>query len=119
MADLSTVEEGLMAAKMGFDILSTTLSGYTYTSLGISEEEGSKLPLFSAEDQLQPDYKLIRELKEKTGLLINAEGRFWEIAQAQEAFRCGADMITIGSAITAPQKITKRFFKALSEVKKA
>ena len=116
MADLSTLEEALMAAEMGVDIISTTLSGYTNTSLGVSEAEGKLLSQYPAGAEPPPDYQLIRDIRAHTKVLINAEGRFWEIAQAQEAFRCGADMITVGSAITAPQKTTKRFYDALKEV---
>jgi len=115
MGDLSTLEEGLMAAELGVDILSTTLSGYTNTSLGISEEEARNLSSYPEGQEPPPDFELIRQLRQKTDKLINAEGRFWEIADVKEAFRCGTDMITIGSAITAPQLITKRFAYAIKE----
>jgi len=116
MGDLSTLEEGLMAAKFGVDILSTTLSGYTNTSLGISEEEARQLSSYPEGQEPPPDYELIKQLRRQTDKLINAEGRFWEIGEVKEAFRLGADMITIGSAITAPQLITKRFAYAVKEV---
>ena len=116
MADISTLEEALLAAELGVDIISTTLSGYTNTSLGVSEEEGKLLSQYPAGAEPPPDYQLIKDIRAKTTILINSEGRFWEVAQAREAFRCGTDMITIGSAITAPQKITKRFYDALKEV---
>jgi len=37
------------------------------------------------------------------------EGRIWEPKQVQKAFELGAWCVVIGSAITRPQLITKRF----------
>jgi len=116
MADISTAEEGKMAAQMGVTILSTTLSGYTNTSLGISEEQARSQAYHPYENELPPDFKLIKALRLHADVYINAEGRFWEIQQVQEAFRCGADMVTVGSAITAPQLITKRFVNSIREI---
>lgn len=99
MADISTLDEGINAAKFGADIISTTLSGYTNYSTQSNE----------------PDYKLIQELVEKIDNPINAEGRYWEPEQMMEAFECGAWTITIGSAITRPQLITKRFVDRLNQ----
>ena len=116
MADISTAEEGKMAAQMGVTILSTTLSGYTNTSLGITEEQARSLTHYPDGKEPLPDFELIKILRQNTDLCINAEGRFWEIQQLQEAFRCGADMVTVGTAITAPQLITKRFVNAIREI---
>lgn len=99
MADISTLEEGINAAKFGVDIVSTTLSGYTKYS---TQSSG-------------PDYDLVQQLAEKIDKPINAEGRYWEPEQMIKAFECGAWMITIGSAITRPQLITKRFADRLNE----
>ncbi|MBO6088036.1 putative N-acetylmannosamine-6-phosphate 2-epimerase, partial [bacterium] len=52
MADISTAEEGLNAAKLGANILSTTLSGYTKESAGVSQSE--------------PDFKLLEVLVKET-----------------------------------------------------
>ena len=116
MADISTLEEGIMAAKMGVDILSTTLSGYTNTSLGMSEEEARNFSRYPSGQEPLPDFQLISDLRKHCDLLINAEGRFWEIAEIQKAFTSSADMLTVGTAITSPQLITKRFVTAINEI---
>lgn len=103
MADISTLEEGINAAKFGADIISTTLSGYTSYSTQSNE----------------PDFKLIQELVENIDNPINAEGRYWEPEQMIKAFEYGAWTITIGSAITRPELITKRFTDRLKQYNKS
>lgn len=95
MADISTVEEGIKAQEAGADILSTTLAGYTMESINSPSKE--------------PDFKLLKELVEKTNTPIILEGRIWEPQQVDRAFEAGAHAVVIGSAITRPQLITKRF----------
>lgn len=94
MADISTLEEGLNCEKLGVNILSTTLSGYTQHSQTDSDE---------------PDFELLEQLVKNTKLPVVLEGRIWEPHQVQEAFELGAHCVVIGSAITRPQLITKRF----------
>jgi N-acylglucosamine-6-phosphate 2-epimerase len=95
MADISTVEEGIKAQEAGADILSTTLAGYTMESINSPSKE--------------PDFKLLKELVEKTNTPVILEGRIWEPQQVDRAFEAGAHAVVIGSAITRPQLITKRF----------
>lgn len=99
MADISTYEEGLNCEKLGVDILSTTLSGYTSYTLSDSEE---------------PDFELLEKLVKNTNLPVFLEGRIWEPAQVKKAFELGAHSVVIGSAITRPQLITKRFTNYIS-----
>lgn len=94
MADISTLEEGLNCAKLGIDIISTTLSGYTLESKSNSNE---------------PDFELLEKLVNKTKLPVVLEGRIWQPYQVKKAFELGAHCVVIGSAITRPQLITKRF----------
>ncbi len=94
MADVSTVEEGINAAKLGADILSTTLSGYTQ---------------FSQNKPDGPDFELLENLVKETGKPVVLEGRIWEPSEVDRAFELGAHCVVIGSAITRPQLITKRF----------
>lgn len=95
MADISTVEEGIKAAELGADVLSTTLAGYTLESANSPSNE--------------PDFELLKQLVEQTNLPVILEGRIWEPEQVDKAFELGAHSVVIGSAITRPQLITKRF----------
>ncbi len=94
MADISTVEEGVNAANLGADMLSTTLSGYTQFSQ--NRPEG-------------PDFELLEQLVKETNKPVVLEGRIWEPEEVDRAFELGAHCVVIGSAITRPQLITKRF----------
>ena len=94
MADISTLEEAQNAEKLGADILSTTLSGYTQ----FSQNRGDG-----------PDFVLLKELVENTNLPVVLEGRIWNPEEVTKAFELGAHCVVIGSAITRPQLITKRF----------
>lgn len=94
MADISTVEEGINCANLGANILSTTLSGYTS---------------HSKEPDDGPDFELLEALVKETNLPVVLEGRIWEPWQVDKAFELGAHCVVIGSAITRPQLITKRF----------
>ena len=58
MADCSNLEEGLHCQKLGFDIIGSTMSGYT----------GGVVPK-------EPDYQLVKDLK-KAGCRVMAEGRY-------------------------------------------
>ena len=96
MADLATVDEAVFAAETGcVDIISTTLAGYTRQS----------------QDRIceGPDLITLREVKAAVDLPVNGEGRIWELADLDEVIAAGADIVTIGSAITRPNLITERF----------
>ena len=99
MADISTCEEGVAAEEAGADIVATTLSGYTPYSRQL---EG-------------PDFELISELVKAVRILVIAEGRIWTPEQARKALGLGAHAVVVGTAITRPEIITKRFSEALTE----
>ena len=94
MADISTLEEGIECEKLGADILSTTLAGYTTES---------------GEPTQGPDYDLMTKLIKNTNKPVILEGRIWAPEEVKRAFELGAHSVVIGSAITRPQLITKRF----------
>ncbi|KKI92147.1 N-acetylmannosamine-6-phosphate 2-epimerase [Bacillus sp. SA1-12] len=99
MGDVSTVDEGIAAVRLGFDILSTTLSGYTEYSPSLKG----------------PDFQLVSDLVKKCEIPVLAEGRISTPSEAKEAFERGAFAVVVGSAITRPQLITKGFADALEE----
>lgn len=94
MADISTLDEGIEVAKLGADILSTTLAGYT---------------LESKDSPQGPDFPLLEALVKEVEVPVILEGRIWTPEEVDKAFAIGAHSVVIGSAITRPQLITKRF----------
>lgn len=96
MADIATYDEAMYCAELGVDIISTTLSGYTQESLSDSDT---------------PDFELLQKIVENTDVPVILEGRIWEPSQVDKAFELGAYCVVIGSAITRPQLITKRFIE--------
>lgn len=97
MADVSTVEEGINAEEQGADIISTALAGYTPYSMKLAG----------------PDFQLIKRLVNNVKVPVAAEGRIWSVEDAKQALEAGAYTLVIGSAITRPRDITKRFVEAI------
>lgn len=104
MADCSTTEEGLEAAKLGADIVATTLSGYT---------EYSKHTLDKG-----PDVEMLKVLVEKAGVPVIAEGRFNEPGDVENALRIGAHAVVVGTALTAPEWRMKQFVEVTEPFRK-
>lgn len=94
MADVSNFTEGQNAVNLGADLISTTLSGYTNNCKKTTDE---------------PDFELLRELVEKTNCPIVLEGRIWTPEQIKKGFEMGAYCVVIGSAVTRPYEIVRRF----------
>jgi len=100
MADISTYEEGIAAAKAGADFIATSLVGYTPQSI---RTEGYNFELLSA---------LVKQLS----VPVIAEGHIQSPADARRALSCGAFAVVVGTAITRPHLITKKF---VDEINKA
>ncbi|HZU02407.1 MAG TPA: N-acetylmannosamine-6-phosphate 2-epimerase [Ktedonobacteraceae bacterium] len=96
MADISTLEEGLRAWKLGADFVGTTLSGYS--SLSPRRET--------------PDLALTKQLAD-VGVCVIAEGHVRTPQQASELFHSGAYGVVVGTAITDPLAITSWFVAAM------
>ena len=98
MADISTFEEAVAAAKLGVDAVSTTLAGYIPGAL------------HSANELYVPDFTLLSKIvAANLPCKIVAEGRIWGGESMREAFNIGADAVVIGKAITNPMAITKYY----------
>lgn len=93
MADCSDYEEGMYAADLGFDIIGTTLSGYTAHTRGRS----------------LPDLELMKRLSKDCQKPVIAEGGIWTPEQLKECFLAGVFAAVVGSAITRPREITRYF----------
>lgn len=101
MADCSTYEECLDAQEMGFDIVSTTLCGYTDYSQKLDG----------------PDLALLKKCCETLTVPVIAEGKINTPEDLSKVMDCGVYCAVVGGAITRPQQITERFVHKLNERK--
>ncbi len=102
MADVATVTDGVEAEKLGFDVISTTLSGYTAETMNSKSAQAG-----------QPDFDLLEALVKTVSCPVILEGRVWDVCDVTNAFELGAYAVVIGSVITRPHLITKRFVDAI------
>lgn len=97
MADTSCFDEGKKARELGIDIVGTTMSGYTpYT-------KGTVLP----------DFGLMERYVKELDCPVIAEGGIWTPEQLKKALDIGVHAAVVGTAITRPREITKRFADAI------
>lgn len=97
MADVATYEEGINAQRLGFDLVSTALSGYT------GDTKNRQLPDFELMGRLAADLKIP----------VLAEGGIWSPDDLKKAMDQGVFACVVGTAITRPRDITRRFISAL------
>lgn len=99
MADCSTLEEAEEAERLGFDFLGTTLSGYTDHT----------------KDRSLPDLPLMKKIVEKLHTPLIAEGGISTPEELGAVLDLGVFSAVVGSAITRPMEITKRFAAVLTK----
>lgn len=97
MADVATLDEGIAAAGLGVDAVATTLSGHTLET--------------AHRKALGPDLELVSALVATLNIPIVAEGLYETPEQVAEAFLRGAYAVVVGTAITNPREITRRFIE--------
>lgn len=93
-ADISTLDEGLAAADWGVSYVATTLSGYTEATQPKPEA---------------PDLHLLEALASRLSVPVVAEGRYNTPPLVRQGFDAGAHAVVVGTMITNPREITRRF----------
>lgn len=96
MADISTLEEAIAADEMGFDLISTTLAGYT---------------AYSHKTET-PDFELLQEIIGQVKTPVIMEGHTDRPEQVTKALELGSFAVVVGSIITRPQIITQKYVVA-------
>lgn len=99
MADCSTLEEMIYADKLGFDFVSPTLVGYT--------KQSEHLVIANN------DFEIIREALQRCEHPVIAEGNIDTPEKVKRLLDMGVYSVVVGSIITRPQLITKRFVDAI------
>ena len=97
LADVASVEQAVSAVEAGADFVLSTLRGYT-------EETNHALDF---------DPKFIEELVRASAVPVIAEGRISSPEQARQAIAAGALAVVVGTAITRPTEIARRFAAAI------
>lgn len=97
MADTSCFEEGKKAEELGFDLIGTTMAGYTPYTKGTS----------------LPDFTLMERYVHELHTPVIAEGGIWVPEDLKKAIDIGVHAAVVGTAITRPMDITKRFVNAI------
>ncbi len=100
LADIATLDDAMAAAEAGADAVLSTMRGYT--------EDTSHIRNF--------DPGFIRELVRYSPVPVIAEGMIETPEQARAALDAGAFAVIVGSAITRPVTIARRFADALENL---
>jgi N-acylglucosamine-6-phosphate 2-epimerase len=98
LADVDSVEAGVAARAAGAAAVATTLSGYTDSA--------------AAPDG--PDIDLVARLVAELDCPVIAEGRYATPEDVRRAVEAGAFAVVVGTAITDPLTLTRRFAGALT-----
>ncbi len=98
MADCATYEDGILAQELGFDIVSTTMTGCTAETAGTQA----------------PNPEMIEKLGKALHVPMIVEGGIWSPETLHKVISMpGVHACVVGSAITRPMEITKRYVAAL------
>ncbi len=101
MADTATLEDVKLANELGFDIVGTTMHGYT--------------PETAGEDLADNDFAYLKEVLALSDAPVIAEGKVDTPAKAKRCLELGCHAVVVGGAITRPLEIASRFVQAINE----
>jgi N-acylglucosamine-6-phosphate 2-epimerase len=98
LADCAGLDDGLAAQAAGADAVATTLAGYLDPAAPPADE---------------PDLDLVGALAARLDVPLIAEGRIHSPELARAALDRGAYAVVVGTAITNPREITRRYVRAM------
>ncbi len=102
MADCSCKEDVLNADKLGFDIIGTTLRGYTKNTLG--------------KNNIQNNFEFIKWCTKHVKAKVILEGGIWDPQTASDALeKTNIHAVVVGSAITRPLEIVKKYLSVINK----
>ncbi|CZR01953.1 aldolase-type tim barrel [Trichococcus palustris] len=99
MADSSTIDDVKNAIEVGFDIIGTTLHGYT-----------KETEMMNISDN---DFEFLKDVLAISPLPVIAEGKIGTPEKAAKALALGCHAVVVGGAITRPKQIAESFIEAI------
>ncbi|TLQ05160.1 N-acetylmannosamine-6-phosphate 2-epimerase [Pediococcus stilesii] len=99
MADTDIMENALEADRLGFDIIGTTMRGYTSASKGLNIADN--------------DFEYLKDLLKKVQHPVVAEGKIDSPEKLKRCLDLGCHSVVVGGAITRPLEIATRFIDAI------
>lgn len=102
MADTSSLEDVQYAIKVGFDIVGTTLYGYTSETAGLNISD--------------KDFSYLKNVLKIATVPVIAEGKIDTPEKAKRVLELGCISVVVGGAITRPKEIAERFVNAIKYI---
>ena len=97
LADCATAAEAASAVEAGADFVATTMAGYTPGTRHV----------------VPPALDLAAQLVRDLPVPVIVEGGVWDREAVAAAFGTGAHAVVVGSAVTDPERITRRLVQAI------
>lgn len=98
MADTDSLENVRIADKLGFDIIGTTMHGYTSLTRNLNIADN--------------DFNYLKAVLKTTSRPVLAEGKIDTPDKLKRCLELGSWAVVVGGAITRPLEITKKFVDA-------
>lgn len=99
-ADVDNIENAKAAAMLGADIVAPTLTGYTEATAYVTEP---------------PAFREVAQMCREVDVPVVMEGHVYDPESAMKSLYLGCHAVVVGSAITRPHFIVKRFTDLMSK----
>lgn len=103
MADTATINDVVTANQLGFDLIGTTMHGYT--------------PATAGQNIADDDFAYLKAVLKSAQAPVIAEGKIDTPAKVTKVLELGCYSVVVGSIITRPQLIAAPFVEATKAVK--
>ncbi len=96
-ADVASLEDATAASDMGADLIGSSITGYVEKT-----------------QPREPDIGFVQRLSVAVARPVIAQRHYWTVEHVRGAFDAGAHAVVVGSAITDPVQLTRRFVEGVA-----
>ena len=101
MADTASLDNVREANKLGFDLIGTTMHGYTPDTEGLNIADN--------------DFEYLKEVLKLSDAPVACEGKINRPEKARRVLDLGAHTVVVGGAITRPKQIAEEFIAEIDK----